>query len=342
MIYRMLGSSGLKVSPLCLGTMNFGNDTWGADEATSLAILEDYLERGGNFIDTANRYAAGRSEEILAKGLRGRRDKVVLATKCFFPEGDAANQMGSSRKNIREQVELSLRRLDTDYIDLYQVHMWDALTPIEETLSVLSDLVHEGKVHYVGCCNFTGWQLTLALERAAARGFEKFVSTQPQYSLVCRDIEIDLMPVAEHYDVGVLAWSPLGFGMLSGKYQRDGGGPAGARLTSPSEQDIMLPWKERTFTARNFDIVDAVVAASKELETSPVTLSLRWVLDQPAVTSAIIGPRTREHLVQQWDSLDLLVADDSLERLDEISAPSQNYLEFMQGGVNLRRLSGLE
>jgi aryl-alcohol dehydrogenase-like predicted oxidoreductase len=338
----MLGSSGLKVAPLCLGTMNFGHETWGADESTSLGLIDAYLERGGNFLDTANRYGAGRSEEIIGKALKGRREDVVLATKCFFPEGDGPNQIGNTRKNIRDQVEISLRRLDTEYIDLYQIHIYDALTPVEETLSVLTDLVHEGKVHYIGCCNLTGWQLAVFQERADADGYERFVTTQPQYSLVCRDIEHELMPAADFYGVGILPWSPLGFGMLAGKYQRDGSGPAGRRMTDPDEHDIMRPWKERQFTSRNFDIVEAVVATAKELGTSPAALSIAWVLEQPAVSSVILGPRNVEQLDDVWTALELEIPEEAMDRLEEVSDPGTNYLEFMQEGVNARRLQDLE
>jgi aryl-alcohol dehydrogenase-like predicted oxidoreductase len=342
MPYRMLGSSGLKVSPLCLGTMNFGNAGWGCDEPTSLAILDAYFERGGNFVDTANRYGGGRSEEIVGKAIQGRREDVVVATKCFFPEGEGPNRMGSTRKNIVDQAEASLRRLHIDAIDLYQLHIWDVLTPIEETLAALTDLVRAGKVRYVGCCNFTGWQMAMALERADARGYERFVTTQPQYSLLCRDIEHELLPAAQEYGVGVLAWSPLAFGMLAGKYDRSGRGPAGSRLTDPGQDDIMAPWRKRMFHDRNFDLVDAVVGKARSLGTTPVALAVRWLLEQPAVTSAIIGPRSPEQLRGNWAALDLELDDEVLDALDELTDPPETYLEFMQAGVNLRRIKDLD
>lgn len=342
MPYRMLGSSGVKVSPLCLGTMNFGNERWGCDQAQSLAILEAYFERGGNFVDTANRYAGGRSEEIVGQALKGRREDVVLGTKCFYPEGPGPNRMGNSRKNIFDQVHLSLKRLDTDYIDLYQLHIWDALTAIDETLGALDDLVHAGKIRYIGCCNYTGWQLVQALERSQAHGLAGFVTTQPQYSLVCRDIEHDVLPVVQEYGLGVLAWSPLGFGLLAGKYDRAGRGPAGARMSDPEPDDIMVAWKKRTFTERNLEVASVVGAKARALGTTPVALSLRWVLEQPAVTSAIIGPRSVEQLAGNWAALDLELDEEVLDMLDELTDPAESYLEFMQGGVNLRRVKDLD
>lgn len=343
MSYRMLGSAGVKVSPLCLGTMNFGNEAgWGCDEATSVAILDRYLEQGGNFVDTANVYAGGRSEEILGRALEGRREQVVLATKGYFPVVSGPNATGSSRRNLRLQIEESLRRLRTDWIDLYQVHIWDPLTPIEETLGVLSDLVHEGLVNYVGCCNFTGWQLTLAQERAEHHGFERMVTVQPQYSLLCRDIEGELMSAVSLYDLGILAWSPLSFGMLTGKYARSAKGPQGARLTEVHEEDVMAKWKERTFNDRSFDIIEAVQREAKELGTTSTALSLRWVLDQPHVTSAIIGPRNVDQLNGNLAALELELDEDTLERLDAVSEPYESYLDFMQTGAFARRVSDLD
>ena len=343
MSYRMLGPAGVKVSPLCLGTMNFGNESgWGCDEATSVAILERYLERGGNFVDTANVYAGGRSEEILGRALKGRRDEVVLASKGYFPLGDGPNDMGSSRKNLRRQLESSLRRLQTDHLDLYQLHIWDPLTPIEETLGVLSDFVHEGLVHYVGCCNFTAWQITVAQERAEQLGLERMVTVQPQYNLLCRDIEIEVMGAADLFDMGILAWSPLAFGILTGKYERGGSGPAGARLSEVHEEDVMAKWKERYFTDACFDVVEAVRKEAAELGTTPTALSLRWVLEQPNVTAAIIGPRDVEQLDGNFEALDVHPDESVLERLDDVSEPHETYLDFMQANYFVRRMMDLD
>lgn len=339
---RLLGSSGIQVSPLCLGSMNFGNERWGCEEPESRAIMDRFFELGGNFIDTANAYAGGKSEEIIGRALKGRRDDVIVATKGFFPRGNTANDMGNSRRNLRRQLDDSLRRLDTDYVDLYQIHMWDPLTPVEETLSVLSDLVHEGKTHYVGACNLTGWQLGMFMERAEAQGFERFVTIQPQYSLACRDIEQELLPAAYQYDVGVLAWSPLAFGLLSGKYGRDGAGPDGARLASPTDDDIMKAWKARTFTERNLELAQRLRALAEEHGSTPVALAIRWVLEQPQLTSVIVGPRNVEQLEGNFAALDVDLTEELLSELEEMSAPEENYLEYMQGGVNLRRMAELE
>ena len=339
---RLLGSSGIQVSPLCLGSMNFGNERWGCEEPESRAIMDRFFELGGNFIDTANAYAGGRSEEIIGRALKGRRDDVIVATKGFFPRGNTVNDMGNSRRNLRRQLEDSLRRLDTDYVDLYQIHMWDPLTPVEETLSVLSDLVHEGKTHYVGACNLTGWQLAMFLERAEAQGFERFVTIQPQYSLACRDIEQELLPAAYQYDVGVLAWSPLAFGLLSGKYGRDGAGPEGARLSAPTDDDIMKNWKLRTFTERNLELAGRLRSLAEEHGSTSVALAVRWVLEQPQLTSVIIGPRSVQQLEGNFAALDVDLTEELLSELEEMSAPEENYLEYMQGGVNLRRMAELE
>jgi aryl-alcohol dehydrogenase-like predicted oxidoreductase len=343
MRYRLLGGSGLKVSPLCLGTMNFGNDGWGCDERSSRAILHRFLELGGNFIDTANVYSGGRSEEIVGRALGPRRDDVVLATKCYFPLGDGPNRTGATRRNVREQLEGSLRRLGTEWVDLLQVHIWDPLTPIEETLSVLSDLVHEGKVHYLGACNFAAWQLVMAQERAEQLGLEKLITIQPQYNLLCRDVESEIVPAADAYDMGLLAWSPLAFGMLSGKYdRRSSSGPPGARLSDPHEDDVMHKWRERYFTDEHFAIVDAVVEVARRLDCTPVALSLRWLLEQPALSAAIIGPRSVEQLEGNWAALALDLSEEILEHLDLVSTPEHNYLEFMQGHYFERRTRDLD
>lgn len=343
MRYRMLGSTGVKVSPLCLGTMNFGNEAWGCDESQSRAILDHYLERGGNFLDTANVYSGGESEKILGRALGDRRDDVILATKGYFPLGDDPNRTGNTRRNLREQIEASLERLRTDWIDLYQVHIYDPLTPIEETLSVLDEFVREGLVHYVGCCNYTGWQLAMSQERALRLGLSPMVTVQPQYNLLCRDIEVEIMPAADAFGLGILAWSPLAFGLLSGKYERsDGRGPEGSRLNELAEDNVMAKWKRRYFTDRNFDVIDEVRAVAEELDSSCVAVSLRWVLEQPAVTSAIIGPRTAEQLEGCLEALELEMDDEQLDRLDEVSAYDENYLEFMQSAYMSRRLDDLD
>lgn len=343
MLHRLLGPTGVKVSSLCLGTMNFGNESrWGCDESTSQAILDRFLEAGGNFIDTANVYAGGRSEEILGKALEGRREDVVLATKGYFPLGNDANDMGSTRRNLRRQVEDSLRRLRTDRIDLYQLHIWDPLTPIEETMGVLADLVHEGKIDYIGCCNFTAWQITVAQERAEQLGLERFVTVQPQYNLLCRDIEQEIMGAADLYGMGILAWSPLAFGLLSGKYGRDGSAPGGARFLDLDERDFLVGWKARYFNDATFDLIDILREEAERCETTCVALALRWILEQPNLTSVIIGPRSVEQLEGNLMALDVHPGEETMERLEEATEPAESYLDYMQANHFARRLAGLE
>lgn len=343
MRYRLLGNSGVKVSPLCLGTMNFGNASWGCDEDTSRAILERYLALGGNFVDTANVYAGGASEEILGRALEGGREDVVLATKGYFPLGADTNRTGNSRRNLREQLESSLERLRTDWVDLYQVHIYDPLTPVDETLRVLSDFVREGLVHYIGCCNYTGWQLALSVERARALGLATMVSVQPQYNLLCRDIEVEVMPAADALDLGILPWSPLAFGMLAGKYDRQSfTGPAGSRMNDLHDEDIMTKWKQRYHNDRCFDIVDAVGEIAEAIGTTSVAVSLRWVLEQPAVSSVIIGPRNVAQLEGCFEALDIELGEEHLERLESVSDYAENYLEFMQSGCVARRIVDLD
>lgn len=343
MQYRLLGPSGLKVSSLCLGTMNFGNEErWGCDEATSRAILDAYVQAGGNFIDTANVYAGGRSEEILGRWIADRREDIVLATKGYFPLGSGPNRIGSTRRNLRRQVEDSLRRLQTESIDLYQVHIWDPLTPIEETLGVLSDLVHEGKIHYIGCCNFTAWQIVVAQERAERLGLERMVTVQPQYNLLCRDIEQEVMGAADLCGMGILAWSPLAFGLLSGKYRADGGSGERARFLDLDERDFLVGWKARYFNEETFRIIDILREEADRNQTTCVALALRWILEQPNLTSAIIGPRSVEQLEGNLVAADLQVQPESLERLEEATEPDENYLDFMQGNHFVHRMADLE
>ena len=290
---RPLGSTGVRVSELCLGTMTFGNE---ADEATSTAIVDHFLEAGGNFIDTANVYSAGLSEEITGRALAARRDEVILATKVRFPMGDGPNDVGLSRRSIRTQVEASLRRLGTDWIDLYQVHCWDPRTPLEETISTLDDLVHEGKVRYLGASNFAGWHLAKALGIAALHDWEPFVSLQPEYSLITRDAERELLPLCAAEGLAVLPWSPLGGGVLTGKYRRDADFPAGTR-GAETENPITFTYR---LDDRAWNIVDAVGKVAAELGKSPAQVALNWVVNRREITAPIIGAR---NLTQLDDNL---------------------------------------
>jgi len=287
--HRTLGRTGTLVSDLCLGTMTFGRE---ADEPMSRAIVDRFLDAGGNFLDTANAYSAGLSEEIVGRALGKRRADVVIATKVRFRMGDGPNDIGLSRPAIRKQVEASLRRLDTEWIDLYQVHCWDALTPLEETISTLDDLVREGKVRYVGASNFAGWQLAKALGLAALHRWEPFVSLQPEYSLVTRDLERELLPLCREEGLAVLPWSPLGGGLLTGKYTKDAEMPAGSR-GAETETPITFTYR---INDRAWQVVDAVREVAHATGRTMAQIALNWVASQPGVTAPIIGARNLEQL----------------------------------------------
>jgi len=320
---RLVGRTGLKVSEVCLGTMTFGGVPgkrgWpGCDEKESLEILSAYLDQGGNFIDTADGYADGRSEEILGRGLKGRRDDVVLGTKVFFAAGSGANRKGLSRKHIFESIEASLRRLQTDYIDLYQAHCFDSHTPLEETLSALDVLVKQGKVRYIGCSNFSGWQLSKAIGVSALHGYARFESLQPRYSMVGRTIEREILPACRAEGVGVIAYSPLAAGFLTGKYHSGEPAPASSRLAESEPANRF--WVEQHLTERNFNILCAVKAASVRLEKTISQIALAWLLAMPGITSVIMGAR---HLAQLQENLGASGWDfpsEEWKKLDEVSA----------------------
>jgi len=320
MDYARLGNTGLMVSELCLGCMTFGQE---ADKEASREIVGRFLEAGGNFVDTADVYSNGVSEEITGRALEGVRDDVVLATKVRFPMGEGPNDVGLSRKHIMQGCEDSLRRLGTDYIDLYQVHCWDVATPLEETLSALSDLVRSGKVRYIGVSNFTGWQLMRSLDTSEAHGFERFVCLQPQYSLVERNIEREVLPVCVEEGLGVIPWSPLGGGFLSGKYRRDEEPPEGSRIAGAEEwQDEY--WHRRA-TERNWATLDVVGRISEETGKSYAQISLNWLLKQDGVTAPIIGARTPEQLEDNIGASGWALTEDQVDDLSEASALEDVY-----------------
>jgi aryl-alcohol dehydrogenase-like predicted oxidoreductase len=331
-----MGRTGLKVSELCLGTMTFGSVAGargapGCDEKESLAILNAYLGRGGNFIDTADGYAEGRSEEILGRGLKGRRDEVVLATKVFFPAGVGANRKGLSRKHIFENIEMSLRRLQTDYIDLYQVHCFDSHTPLEETLSALDALVKQGKVRYLGCSNFGGWQLAKALGLSALHGWAKFDCLQPQYSLVSRAIEREILPCCRAEGLGVIAYSPLGGGFLSGKYRAGEPAPPASRVADSEPANRF--WVERNRTERNYQILRVVDDVASRLGKTSTQIALSWLLAMPGVTSAIIGARNLAQLHENLGAADWDFPSEDWKKLDEASALPLEYPRDFQAFV---------
>ncbi len=320
MEYRRLGLTGLMVSELCLGCMTFGREL---DEEGSREIVARFLEAGGNFIDTADVYAMGSSEEIVGRAIKDVRDDVVLATKVRFAMGDDPNDAGLSRKHVISGCEASLRRLGTDYVDLYQVHAWDALTPLQETLSALTDLVRAGKVRYIGVSNFTGWQLMKALGLSELNGFERFVCLQPQYSLVERNIEREILPVCREEGLGVIPWSPLGGGFISGKYRRGEGPPQGSRIAEAVES--MEEHWERRSTERNWRTLDVVGEISSETGKSYAQVSLNWLLRQAEVTAPIIGARRIEQLEDNLGSSGWRLSEEQVERLSEASAIEELY-----------------
>lgn len=279
------------VSELCLGCMTFGRE---ADEEASKGLVADFLGAGGNFIDTADVYSNGVSEEITGRAIREVRDDVVLATKVRFPMGEGPNDVGLSRKHVVKGCEDSLRRLGTDFIDLYQVHCWDAATPLDETLGALSDLVRAGKVRYVGVSNFAAWQIMKSVSLSDALGFVRFVCLQPQYSPVERNIEREILPLCLEEGLGVIPWSPLGGGFLSGKYRRGEEPPRGSRIAGAEES--MEEYWDRRATERNWRVLDAVGRVSGETGKSYAQVSLNWLLRQEGVTAPIVGARTAEQL----------------------------------------------
>ncbi|WP_266077874.1 aldo/keto reductase [Haladaptatus caseinilyticus] len=316
MEYTKLGDTGLEVSRLCLGCMNFGTEQpWMMnDEAKSLELLDEALGMGINFLDTANVYSTGESEEIVGKAIEGRnRDELVIATKVFGKMGDYPNGQGLSRKHILDQAEASLDRLGTEYIDLYQIHRWDDETPIEETLSALDYLVETGRVRYIGASSMAGWQFTKALYESDIRDYERFTCMQPEYNLVDRHEEENVLPVCESEGVGVIPWSPLAGGFLTGKYDR------GEELTDGRAAEDAHT--EARFTDENWAVLSEVRAIAEEKGVTPAQLSLAWLLHKPVVDSPIIGPRTIDHLEENVESLDVALTNEELERLESPKSP---------------------
>ncbi len=319
MEYRNLGKTGLKVSELCLGAMTFGRE---CDEGLSHRLMDRFAESGGNFIDTADVYSAGRSEEIVGTWLKGKdREDYVLATKVRFGTmgRNKLNRSGLARKHIAAEIDASLKRLQVDYIDLYQVHCWDRFTPLEETLSTLNDIVRAGKVRYIGASNYSGWQLQKAIDIAKAQGWEPFVSLQALYNLLDRELEWELLPLAREEGLGVLPWSPLRGGWLSGKYHRGMTAPvAGARIEKASQEGWSETW-ERYANDFTWDVVDAITAIAKERGKAPVQVSLNWLLRQPGVTAPIIGARNMEQLESNIGAAGWALSEDEVKRLNEVS-----------------------
>ncbi|MFS2154788.1 aldo/keto reductase [Rhizobium sp. Rhizsp42] len=335
MDYRKLGPSGTIVAPYCLGTMTFGAE---ADEATSHKILDDYFKWGGNFIDTADVYSAGVSEEIIGRWLKARPTEArqaVIATKGRFPMGNGPNDIGLSRRHLNVALDDSLRRLGVEHIDLYQMHAWDALTPIEETLRFLDDAVSSGKIGYYGFSNYLGWHIAKATEIAKARGYTRPLTLQPQYSLLVRDIELEIVPACQDAGMGLLPWSPLGGGWLTGKYRRDQM-PTGATRLGENPKRGMESYDQRNAQERTWDIIGAVEDIAKSKGCSMAQVALAWTAARPAVTSVILGARTTEQLADNLGAAKIILSEEEMSRLTEISAPHPFDYPYGAGGTNQR------
>jgi len=323
MRYRYLGRTGLKVSELCLGAMTFGRES---TEEVSFQMLDCFVEAGGNFIDTADVYSQGISEEILGRWLKGKqRDDLVIATKVRFPMGPGPNDLGLSRKHILSAVESSLRRLNTDYIDLYQVHMWDPATPLEETLAALDQLVTSGKVRYLGASNYAGYQLQKAIDLSRQNGWEAFACLQPLYNLLDRSFEWELLPVCEAEGVGVIPWSPLRGGWLSGKYRRGMSAPLpDTRVEEAAKKGWSESW-DLYANERTWQVIDTQLAIGAEVGKTPAQVALNWLLCKPAVTAPILGARSMAHLEDNLGATGWSLTHEQVTRLDEASALSLPY-----------------
>lgn len=339
MKYRQLADTGVFVSELCLGAMTFGGrgGMWeviaGLDQSGVDAIVHRSIDAGINFIDTANVYALGESETLLGKSLSGRRHEVVLATKVRGRMGKGANDVGLSRLHIMQAVDASLRRLGTDYIDLYQVHRFDLLTNLEDTLRALDDLVRAGKVRYIGCSNYAAWQIMKSLAISKEQHLERFRCTQSYYSLAGRELEREIVPLIKDQNLGLLVWSPLAGGFLSGKFTRNGGDEAARRASF----DFPPVDKERAF-----DIIDVLKMIADSRDVSAAQVAIAWLLAQPVTTSVIIGARKMTQLEDNLKSVDIALTADELKALDDVSRLAPEYPAWMSAAAGDDRLPGQE
>ena len=336
MDYRTLGSSGCAVSTLTLGTMTFGNET---DEAGAHEQLDAFVEAGGNLVDTADVYTAGASERIIGRWLADRspsvRDATVIATKGRFPMGSDVNDLGLSRRHLQRGLDASLRRLGVDCVDLYQVHSWDPLTPLEETLGTLDDFVRTGKVRYIGLSNYTGWQVQKTVALAKERGWEVPVTLQPQYSLLVRELEWEIVPSCLDAGLGLLPWSPLGGGWLTGKYKQDERPTGATRLGEDPDRGVEA-YDIRSEQQRTWDVVDAVRKVADDRDVTMAQVALAWLVDRPVVTSVILGARTTEQLADNLAAAGLHLDDAEVDALDAASDPGATAYPYGGHGVDQR------
>ncbi len=333
MEYRKLGNSGVIVTAYCLGTMTFGKES---DEATSFRIMDTYVEAGGNFLDTADVYSDGASEEIIGRWLKGKQLRdLVIATKGRFPMGDGSNHLGLSRKHLAEALDASLRRLGVEQIDLYQLHAFDALTPIEETLRFLDDAITNGKIAYYGFSNFLGWQLTKAVWTARLNHYQPPVTLQPQYNLLVRDIEHEVIPACQDAGMGLLPWSPLAGGWLSGKYKRDQM-PTGATRLGENPNRGMEAFEARNAQERTWQVISAVQDLAEVRGISMAQVALAWTAQKRAVTSVILGARTVDQLRDNLGAASIRLDEAEMAKLDTASAPHIADYPYGAGGNRQR------
>ncbi|PQO41585.1 aldo/keto reductase [Blastopirellula marina] len=338
MQYRQLGKSGFKVPVLSFGTGTFGGSgeffkAWGStDVAEATKLVDICLDAGLTMFDSADIYSSGAAEEILGQAIKGRRDQVLISTKGTFRSGEGPNDVGSSRFHLTRSVESSLRRLGTDYIDLFQLHGFDAMTPVEETLMTLDDLVRAGKIRYIGCSNFSGWHLMKSLAASEKYGLSRYVAHQAYYSLVGRDYEWELMPLAMDQGVGTVVWSPLGWGRLTGKIRRGQPLPENTRLQSQVARDIGPPVTDEQV----YDVVDALDKVAEETGKSVAQVALNWVLQRPTVATVIVGARTEEQLRQNLDVVNWDLTPEQVATLDAASETTLAYPYWHQRGFEER------
>lgn len=341
MEFRRLGGSGLKVPVLCLGTGTFGGSgeffqAWGSTQAAEATRLVDIcLEAGLNMFDSADVYSNGMAEEVLGEAIRGRRDQVLISTKASFRTGDGPNDLGSSRHHLVQAVEASLRRLKTDYIDLFQLHGFDATTPVEETLSTLNELVRSGKIRYIGCSNFSGWHLMKSLAVSDRYGWSRYVAHQAYYSLVGRDYEWELMPLGLDQGVGAVVWSPLGWGRLTGKIRRGQPMPDNTRLQSERQLAAAPPVSDEQL----YRVMDALDAVAEETGKTVPQIAINWLLQRPTVSTVIIGARNEEQLRQNLGAVGWSLTPEQVARLDEASTVTRAYPYWHQRGFAERNPS---
>ncbi|MCP4191317.1 MAG: aldo/keto reductase [Planctomycetaceae bacterium] len=333
MQYRYLGNSGLLVSRICLGTMTFGMSGWGCDQQEATAITNRFLDAGGNFIDTADMYSAGVSEEMLGNTIAGhKRDDLVLATKCWFRMGTSPNAKGLSRKHVIEAVDESLRRLQTDYIDLFQVHGPDPHTPLEETLRALDDQVRAGKIRYLGCSNYFAWQIVKANGISDQKQWERFVSAQHMYNLLRRDVEREILPACLDQGMGMLCWSPLAGGMLCGKYDKSEGPSKDSRVGMRANIDLPRYWNDESF-----EVIHELIQIAREVEHTPSQVALAWLLKNRGVTAVIAGARTEQQIEGSLAAGDWSLSDELFQRLADkvpfaLGYP-QDWIDITQSNV---------